>query len=72
MTETPADDLLILPPVLDLAAAPELLVNLQQRLAKPTGLRVDASFGEAADVRAWLAAAAQQRGWPALPLSEAA
>ena len=43
MTDTPTGDLVILPPVLDLAAAPELLANLRQRLATPNSLRVDAS-----------------------------
>lgn len=33
------------------------------------GLRVDAAFGTAGDVRAWLAQAATGRTWPALPLS---
>jgi len=32
------------------------------------GLRVDAAFGTAGDVRAWLAEAASLGGWPALPL----
>ena len=36
------------------------------------GLRVDASFGTANDVRAWLSQAAAARAWPALPLPPAA
>lgn len=32
------------------------------------GLRVDAAFGSAGDVRAWLADAARRGAWPALPL----
>jgi trehalose 6-phosphate phosphatase len=32
------------------------------------GLRVDAAFGAAYDVRAWLAQAAARRAWPVLPL----
>ncbi len=36
------------------------------------GLRVDAAFGTAGDVRAWLAEAAQRGAWPDLPLPGAA
>lgn len=36
------------------------------------GLRVDAAFGTAGDVRAWLAQAAAAKDWPALPLSTGA
>jgi two-component system chemotaxis response regulator CheY len=43
MTETPSGDLLILPPVLDLTAAPELLASLRQRIAAASRLRVDAA-----------------------------
>jgi trehalose 6-phosphate phosphatase len=44
----------------------------QARAMGGAGLRVDAAFGTAADVRAWLAEAAARRGWPAPPLSSAA
>jgi two-component system chemotaxis response regulator CheY len=42
MTAT-IDNRLILPPVLDTAAAPDLLINLRQRLASGPSLRIDAS-----------------------------
>ena len=40
---TTTDNRLILPPVLDTAAAPDLLINLRQRLASGPSLRIDAS-----------------------------
>src|SRR5579884_3962633 len=43
MTGSAIDDRLILPPVLDMSAAPELLTNLRRRLAAAAALRIDAS-----------------------------
>ena len=43
MSTTALEDRLILPPVLDTAAAPDLLSNLRQRLAGSPSLRIDAS-----------------------------
>ena len=43
MQATATDDRLILPPVLDLAAANDLLASVKQRLAAAPSLRIDAS-----------------------------
>jgi trehalose 6-phosphate phosphatase len=42
---------------------------VQARAMGGAGLRVDAAFGTAGDVRAWLAQAASRKAWPALPLT---
>ena len=44
----------------------------QARAMGGVGLRVNAAFGTAGDVRAWLARAAAAGAWPALPLAQPA
>lgn len=65
------DDRIILPPVLDTAAAPDLLADLRRRLAVSPRLRIDASGVETITLAAMQIVLAALNGGPGVRLEQA-
>jgi two-component system chemotaxis response regulator CheY len=68
--QTMTDDRLILPPVLDTSAAPELLENVRRRLAASPELRIDASGVETITLACMQIVLAALNGGPAIRLEQ--